>query len=106
MKTIIIIGIALLLGVSVNAQNWNATYGQTDRIAFDPGSMMRAVPINTDGLIKMRLVTEVSFHMWPGDIRTNDPRLEKVRYIHGNADALPKPPLSFPVAPDNCPNKD
>jgi hypothetical protein len=91
MKTIILIGIALVLGCTVKAQGWAAAHGSGDGFAFDPYTMSK-MPTNSDGInTSPVLIKMVPFHIRPVDGHpAYPPALYWAPLVTGNQDAIPK----------------
>ena len=103
----ILIGIALAIGATVQAQGWATSAGSSDGYAFNPYSMSK-MPNNTDGLSGGAvLMKKVPFHIWPEDAFPVNPNgWVKVISEPGNHDAIPTYPTSQFVAPNNDPQLD
>jgi len=107
MKTIILFGVALMIGVSVSAQGWVSAGGNSDGYAFNPYSMSK-IPTNGDlatggtvGLIR------VPIHITPEDRWPGNPNCWcRVISEPGNIEAIPTYPNSSISEPNNSPNLD
>lgn len=106
MKTIILIGIALAFGYTVNAQGWVAAPGSSDGYAFNPYTMSK-MPTNSDGMyISPALLRKVPFHIWPEDHLNNPPAWNIVPAVKGNEDGFYPGPNSYISEPNDDVNYD
>lgn len=107
MKTIILLGIALVLGCTAMAQGTAKTHGSSDWYAYNPYVMSKD-PGNADG-IKIYPVQPIFWpiHITPEDGFPQNPNSWVIAPTsNGNIDGHPTYPNANVIAPNNDPNQD
>jgi hypothetical protein len=107
MKTIILLGIALLLGSAAMAQGTANTHGSSDWYAYNP-LVMSKDPGNADGIqVSPGLLIKWPIHITPEDGFPSYPNQWVVAPTsEGNIDGHPGYPNSNISEPNNDPNHD